>query len=680
MKLKFSILAFSAASLVGASAQTSTTSTSATTAWNAARWNNSADAAPYASTFTANNTVSFTSGNYTFAGMGAATNVGNVAVASGVNVNFASIGGTYATGGLVQTIHVGAGGLFDLNANAVSTAVGTGFIKNGSGVFGTGAGTFAGGFTLNAGTVIARGTTGLGSGAANTLVLNGGTLAANATRSFDNTRFGGGITIGGNVQFGELATVVTNANNTANLSFANNVSLGGATRTFTQGNSGTQLFSGIVSNTSGGITFAANANTDGRFDFTNTANSFTGDVNVNGGEVRFTADGSLGNAANDIILDGGRFGIASGATVTLGAGRQILVGDGVGTGISAPGATGALTYNGVIANKSGETGAWAKQGQGTLILSGISTYTGATTINNGIVQLTTGNDRLPTGTVVSLGQAASANLGTLDLNGRSQQLTGLVSTTGTNASASNNTVTSGTAATLTINGSGNYSYGDGTNANSGAITGAIALVKNGDGTQILGDTNTYTGSTTVNAGKLIINGSVSTSASTVNSGGTLGGAGTMGALTVKSGGTLAPGNSPGILRAGNTSLEALSSLGIEINGTTVGTQYDQLNVSGSVSLAGLLAVTMGSTPLDNTLFFIIANDLTDAIAGTFSNAATDGGTYKFGGQDFKISYFANTSTSTFTGGNDVALMAVPEPDAAFIGSLGLLAILRRRRG
>jgi hypothetical protein len=41
---------------------------------------------------------------------------------------------------------------------------------------------------------------------------------------------------------------------------------------------------------------------------------------------------------------------------------------------------------------------------------------------------------------------------------------------------------------------------------------------------------------------------------------------------------------------------------------------------------------------------------------------------------------ANSGTNQFTGGNDVALMAaVPEPRAALIGGLGLLALLRRRR-
>ena len=486
-----------------ASAQTSYTSTTATTAWNAARWNNSADGPTYTSTFTSGQVVNFTSGTYTFAGMGASTNVGNVTVASGVSVTVTT-GSTYATGGLVQTINIGSGGLFDLQGS-ISTAAGTGFIKSGAGVLAIAGGNYLGGFTLNAGTVIARGTTGLGSGATNTLVLNGGTLASNATRTFDNTRFAGGITIGGNVQFGELATIVALANSTANLSFANNVSLGAVNRIFTQGNSGTNTFSAIISNTgSGGITFAANANTDGRFDITGTANTFTGNIGINGGEVRFTADGSIGNAANDIIIDGGRFGKASDATtVTLGAGRDIYVGDGAGTSISSAD-TGILIYNNVIANKVGETGSWAKQGGGTLELGGVSTYTGNTVINNGFLKLTTGNDRLPTGTVVSLGQAASANVGTLNLNGLNQQIAGLASTTGTNSSANKNTVTSATPATLIISVANGvtHTYGAGTAADSGVLAGALLLVKTGSGTQVLGDANTFTGGTTISAGTL----------------------------------------------------------------------------------------------------------------------------------------------------------------------------------
>jgi len=255
-------------------------------------------------------------------------------------------------------------------------------------------------------------------------------------------KYGGGIVIGGNMQFGELTTNVGLADSAAGLSFANNVSLGTGVKTFTLGNNGAQTFSGIISNTSGGITFSANAGVTGNFGITGNANTFTGPINITGGDVRFTSDGSIGNGANDIIIDGGRFGKANDAnTVTLGAGRDIFVGDGVGTSITTAGA-GSLIYNRAIANKTGEVGSWAKQGSGTLVLGGVSTYTGNTAIEAGILQLTGGNDRLPTGTVVSLGSTGTT-LGTLDLNGQNQQIPGLVSTTGTVASGTvKNTVTS----------------------------------------------------------------------------------------------------------------------------------------------------------------------------------------------------------------------------------------------
>ena len=580
---KFAIATFTAFLLAGgasAQAQTSYTSTTATTAWNASRWNNSTDASPYTSTYTAGNNVSFTSGSYSFAGMGSSLTVGNITLGNNVSVNFATIGSSFSTGGAVRTITLGSGSTFDFNGEAMSTTAGTGIIISGSGVFATGAYSStanAQSFTINGGTVIARGTTGLGNGAASVLNLNGGTLASNATRAFDNTRFGGGIVIGGNMQFGELATVVSLASSTADLSFANNVSLGSAARTFTLGNNGTQTFSGIISNTSGGLTFAANSGAGGRFDITGTANTFTGPINITAGEVRFSADGSLGNSANTIVIDGGRLATASAATYTITTGRGIAVGDGAGTSISTT-TSGTLTYNGVIANKTGETGSWAKQGDGTFVLGGVSTYTGNTAIEAGILQLTGGNDRLPTSTVVSLGSTGTT-LGTLDLNGRSQQIAGLVSTTGTVASGSvKNTVTSTAAATLEINVAEGTtkSYGAGTTQNSGVIGGLLGLTKSGLGTQVLGDANTYTGGTTVNAGTLALSG-----------------LGTLGATT----GTVAIG--AGTLDLGGltrTSGAFTLDSGTLRNGTLTAASY-ALNNSGTVSaaLAGAGALTKSGT-------------------------------------------------------------------------------------
>jgi autotransporter-associated beta strand protein len=205
----------------------------------------------------------------------------------------------------------------------------------------------------------------------------------------------------------------------------------------------------------------------------------------------------------------------------------------------------------------------------------------------------------------------------------------------------------------------------------------LALTKVGSGTLTLSGTNTYTGLTTVTNGKLIVNGSISTSAVTVQSGATLGGSGTVGALTVESGGTVSPGNSPGILNV-NGNYNQAGTLAADLNGTAVGTQYDQVNVTGTVTLSGLLALTVGYTPANGDMLFLVANDGTDAINGNFAGLA-QGAEFIQGGQKWSIHYNADSTTSSFTGGNDVALMAIPEPRAALLGGLGMLMLLRRRR-
>jgi autotransporter-associated beta strand protein len=666
--------------------QTSYTSTSATGAWNTARWNNTTDAAPYTSTYTANQNVIFTSGTYSFAGMGATVNVGNVTLNDNVTVTFTSAANTFATGGAVRTIDIGTDSVLDFGTQSFSVANGTGFIKNGAGVLALSGNTYNGGFVLNSGTVIARGTQAFGQAATNVLTLNGGVIASNSNRDFADTRFGGGIIIGGNVQFGELATNVAQASSTANLSFANNVSLGGATRTLTLGNNGTQTFSGIISNTSGGLIFAANTGTDGRFEITNAANTFTGNIAITGGEVRFATDGSLGNADNDIHIDGGRFAKASDATtVTLGANRLLFVGDTEGTSISSPGA-GILIYNNAIADITGKTGSWAKQGGGTLRLGGESTYTGNTAINNGTVQLTTGNNRLPTSTVVSLGQAASANLGTLDLNGFQQEIAGLHSTVGTNATTSNNLVTSATAATMTLAGSGTYSFGAGTHANSGVITGAISLVKQGSGTQVLGDENTYSGGTTVSGGTLVIN----------NSSGS--GTGT-GAVTI------APAadtniNLNGSVYVGDPTLASpvasifelvTSGTGSTLSGSSAFFYFDLFSGAGSAGLNALTTADHIKLPglLTNhsSGTLVIGNPLamTDFKVGDAWNLfnLTGGGSIA---NDFNLDYSGlnldpavlagqfDRSTGTFS-----IAHVIPEPSRALLFILGLATLCLHRR-
>jgi autotransporter-associated beta strand protein len=119
------------------------------------------------------------------------------------------------------------------------------------------------------------------------------------------------------------------------------------------------------------------------------------------------------------------------------------------------------------------------------------------------------------------------------------------------------------------------------------IGGTGSIEKTGDGELVLSATNTYTGNTTVTAGRLAINGTTS-SDTTVGVGGELGGNGTLGGdLFVN--GTLAPGNSIGTLNVtGSADINSGSVTTIEINdgGTTPGVNHDAINVTGDVTING----------------------------------------------------------------------------------------------
>lgn len=275
-----------------------------------------------------------------------------------------------------------------------------------------------------------------------------------------------------------------------------------------------------------------------------------------------------------------------------------------------------------------------KNGAGTLILGGISTYTGNTAINNGFVKLDLGNDRLPTSTVVSLGQAASTNLGTLDLNARSQQIAGLVSTTGTNAAATKNTVTSATAATLTVNVANGvtHTYGDGTAANSGVLTGALLLVKTGSGTQVLGDANTFTGGTTLTQGTLGLG-----SGSALGTGGLTINGGTLAAITaarnvainVTVGGNFTLGGQ-GFSTIFNSTVDlggATRSITLANSATITGVISNgglSLGISGggskTLTLSGANTFTGGTTITTGTLQ-VGAGGATGTLAGAITNNA-----------------------------------------------------------
>ena len=730
---KFAILAFTALSLLGwsndAKAQKYWNTSGTGGTWTSSLWGSTAGG-PFNTAWASSSDVVFGGSVPALITFATAT-VGNITVNTDTTVSQA---GTlsFKTGG--SNIDVAAGKTLTWVTQSISTSGVQAVTKSGSGTWNIGAqgNALAAGssFTLNGGTVIVSGNNSLG-GANAALSINGGIIQSSGTRTYANSA----ITIGGNFE----------NSGTGNATWSGTVNLGNATRTINNTTTaGSRSYTGIISGAVGsGLSFTG-AGTGLTF-IGNTANTFSGPIVITGGEVIFNNNGAFGNSTS-ITLDGGRLSIASdnaGTTAitaaTIAAARNLYVGSTSGTSLSVAGSTGVTTYNGVIADKQGSTGLLAKQGAGTLVLGGVNTYTGDTTIGNGTVRLDLGNDRLPTGTVVSFGSSGD-NLGTLDLNGRSQQVAGLVSKLGTSTAATKNTVTSAVAATLDINVAEGTtrSYGDGTTQNSGVITGLLGLTKSGLGTQVLGDANTYSGTTTVNAGTLAVNGSITSSSAvvnggllnvngtaanvTVNSGGSLGGSGKVGAIT--GAGTVGPGNSPGLLTA--TSVNPTAGTDFKFEFTALNPTYTSATASGndllhltasSSPFAGgtfgagnIISIYLNSSTINDSLlagqntsfsggFFVdgtygLAAALSPASFAYYTTSALlgTGSAVNYGGTDYYLlnSEIAAKTTLTDTAvasaafstgtvaGTVLTFNAVPEPSAQSLLAFGMAALVAVR--
>jgi hypothetical protein len=169
---------------------------------------------------------------------------------------------------------------------------------------------------------------------------------------------------------------------------------------------------------------------------------------------------------------------------------------------------------------------------------------------------------------------------------------------------------------------------------------------------------------------------------TVADGKTFGGSGTIGGtLTARPGSVISPGSSPGHLSMQNLVLDPLSTLVMEIGGTDPAS-YDQMLVEQTATLAGalLLSLESGYSPLPGDTAYLIARLDGDG----FFDGMTEGMQILIDSMPAIITYQANWTgsalTSSWTGGNDVGVMFVPEPACSALILLGLpLLILRRRR-
>lgn len=325
----------------------------------------------------------------------------------------------------------------------------------------------------------------------------------------------------------------------------------------------------------------------------------------------------------------------------------------------------------------------------TVQMTGATTILGMTFVNSGSTLISGNSTLMRTLTIGSGGITVNAGAGTVNFGnttnrpvavalGASQtwlnNSVGLM-TFSYNATAGN-TVALG-ANTLTADGSG------GTKINN-PISGTGAIIKNGTGTLTLNGTNTYTGSTTVNAGTLLVNGdgSAATGAMTVGSGATLGGSGKIGgAVTIQSGGVLAPGNSPGLLTAASLSLNPGSTTSFEINGTGRGTTFDAIDIAsgGTLQLGGTFGIAFGSVLADSTVLDLF--NFTTVSTGDFNSMTSTGsyaGTWSKTGEIWSLVSGGQTlKFSEITGD----LSVIPEPATWMFVAIGLtvVLVLRRRR-
>jgi fibronectin-binding autotransporter adhesin len=460
-----------------------------------------------------------------------------------------SSGATLDLGNANQTIgSLAGGGAVTLGAGTLTTGgLGTstsfdGVIAGSGGLVKTGAGsmTLTGANSYTGGTTISAGALQLGDGGSSGSIVgdvtNNGSLVFNRS---DLSTFAGTISGGGSVTQQGTGTTVLTANN----NYTGGTAINAGTLQLGDGGSTGSIVGDVTDNgalvfdRSDNMTFAGLISGSGSVTQQGTGTTvLTGNHSYTGGTTISAGTLQLG--------DGG----ASGS----------IVGDVTDNGVLVFNRSDASTFAGAISG----SGAVIQQGTGTTVLTGNSSYTGGTTIQAGVLQLGDGGTSGSiVGDVVDNGRLIVDHSDTVTIpgaisgSGSVKQLgSGITIFTGNNTYSGGTVIANGAlqlgnggstgsiagdvqdggtlifnrADTLTFNGV----ISDWTNTTPDPIG---SLQQNGSGTTVLTALNTYSGTTSVNAGTLVVgNVPISTAAIAgggavhVASGATLGGYGMIG--------------------------------------------------------------------------------------------------------------------------------------------------------
>lgn len=490
-----------------------------------------------------------------------------------------------------------------------------------------------------------------------------GTSAGGALLNFSGTTLTGGTyTINGTLEFGASGTsIVTDA---ANITLTG---AGAKIIDFASVNVLTDLAT-VTSAGSFSIGGGANFTTAGNF-------SNSGKLTVNAGST-FTVAGSLTNFSSATnTLTGGSYTTGgtlefAGANIVTDAASITLSGTGVilnsVTGGNGLGNLATITAAGslTLASKAKFTTVGNLTNNGKLIVN-----TGTTlTVTGDLTNFNSTTDTLSSGTYTVGGTLEFTdadivnNAANLTISGTSAKI--LNGTANGLANFKNNTNS------FTVMSAGNFTTSAANFTNSGkvTVTAGSALTVGGDDAY-----NQSAGTTTID-GTLMASSGINATGGTIQGAGKLignvsvGGTGTTPTLNIGDSGKA------GLLAITGTYTQlSTGATNAFIGGTTVGTQYSQLQVSGTATLAGTLTVALASgfTPTIGSTFTVLT---ASGISGTFSNSTIAINTT----EHFNVSYTSTGVVLTVASGaasqsgttlQSTLLAAVPRRQRVVTGGL-----------